>query len=261
MQADFDSHATVYDAHFSHSFTGSLYRKLVQDYLLEILPQKSSSILELNCGTGEDAMFFAKLGHTVLATDISSEMIHVAQGKMHLSPFKSNARFAVFDMKSDYPDLGKFDFIFSNFGGLNCLSPIDLEKSLRHFTQLLNPGGRLILVIMPKYCLWESLYFFLRLRWKQMFRRATENPVTVVLDGVPVKTWYYQPSVIQRFLPNLKLERLMPIGIALPTPSMDSLLAGHPKRSSFLLKLENKLKRLTIFAGMADHYLIDLRKA
>ena len=40
-----------------------------------------SSILELNAGTGEDAVYFAQQGHNVHATDISAGMQEVADQK------------------------------------------------------------------------------------------------------------------------------------------------------------------------------------
>ena len=43
-----------------------------------------SSILELNAGTGIDAVHFASLGHRVHATDLSSGMIKQIRDKMQL---------------------------------------------------------------------------------------------------------------------------------------------------------------------------------
>ena len=48
-------------------------RKRVRDHVLNFL-NPNSHILELNAGTGEDAIFFAQQGHTVHATDISDVM-------------------------------------------------------------------------------------------------------------------------------------------------------------------------------------------
>src|SRR5262249_44012428 len=42
------------------------------------------SILELNCGTGEDALHLARRGARVLATDISATMVQVAREKIAL---------------------------------------------------------------------------------------------------------------------------------------------------------------------------------
>ena len=78
----FDSAAQYYDEAFTNTDIGTLQRTRVQNYLSSILPNNSLNILELNCGTGADAIWFAKKGHKVLATDISEKMIEIAQLKV-----------------------------------------------------------------------------------------------------------------------------------------------------------------------------------
>jgi SAM-dependent methyltransferase len=261
QKADFDPHAPAYDANFSDSHTGAMYRQLVHDYLKKSLPLNKLSILEVNCGTGVDALFLAGLGHQVLATDISPEMIRIADAKAANAAIPHRPCFRVYDVKNAQLPGNNFDVVFSNFGGLNCLSPDELKASLQHFYHCLKPGGRLILVVMPPYCAWESLYFFVRLRWKQMFRRAATSPVLVELDGVIIKTWYYFPSFFIRHLSGWKLESLQPIGIALPTPSMDPILRHRPRLSRFLFGLEKRLANFSLLSSLSDHFLIDLKRA
>ena len=82
MTEDFDIASAQYDTAFTFSKIGKAQRKMVFKYLNPILTQRQKlSILELNCGTGEDAIRFAQLGHHVLATDISEGMINVAKAK------------------------------------------------------------------------------------------------------------------------------------------------------------------------------------
>ncbi len=40
---------------------------------------KGLDILELNCGTGEDAVLFSEKGFNIVATDVSEEMLKVTQ--------------------------------------------------------------------------------------------------------------------------------------------------------------------------------------
>lgn len=260
QKADFDLHAPAYDANFSDAHTGALYRQLVHDYLKKYLPDGKLSILEVNCGTGVDALFLAGLGHSVLATDVSPEMIRLANKKLMNITLPYPPKFKVYDVKEAELPGSDFDVVFSNFGGLNCLSPDELKASLQHFYRCLKPGGRLIVVVMPPFCAWESFYFFLRLRWKQIFRRAASNPVLVELDGVKIKTWYYLPSFFKDNLPGWQLERLQPVGIALPTPSMDPMLRHRPRLSRFLFRMEEKLSRFSSLAALSDHFLIDLKR-
>ena len=81
-------------------------------------------ILELNCGTGVDAIHLAERGVEVLACDVApahdpdgtpANRIAERSGASRLSrawPRK------IFDACSDE---GPFDGVFSNFGGLNCV--------------------------------------------------------------------------------------------------------------------------------------------
>ena len=52
---------------------------------------------------------------------------------------------------------GPYDCIFSNFAGLNCTDKLD--QVLAGFDELLKPGGMVVLVILPRFCLWESLFY------------------------------------------------------------------------------------------------------
>ena len=260
-KADFDTHAPDYDEHFSYTLSGRIYRERVQDYLKQILPSHPAQILELNCGTGEDAFFLSALGHRVLAIDISGEMIRMAEEKAGSLLNSHGPEFKNLDMREISSSAGNFDLVFSNFGGLNCLSPADLKEVLRKIAELLNPGGRLVLVVMPQYCTWEIVYFFLKMQWKKMFRRKSSQAVKVVIDGATVNTWYYQPSAILKMLPDFELKKMLPIGIALPPPSFNPLLENHPGRLKFFKSWEYRLSSFSFLSGIADHYLIDLRKA
>ena len=82
MKTAFDSAAISYDEAFTHTPIGRLQRRRVWRYMRKVLaPYEQARILELNCGTGEDACFFAEMGHEVLATDISEEMLRVTEQK------------------------------------------------------------------------------------------------------------------------------------------------------------------------------------
>ena len=68
MLNDFDIASTQYDAIFTFSNIGKAQRGMVFKYLNPLINQsKKLSVLELNCGTGEDAIRFAKLKHDVIA--------------------------------------------------------------------------------------------------------------------------------------------------------------------------------------------------
>ena len=74
----FDPAAREYDAEFTDQLLGQWLRECVWKHTPFTAPM---TILELGCGTGEDARHFARMGISVLATDASGEMIAVAREK------------------------------------------------------------------------------------------------------------------------------------------------------------------------------------
>ncbi|MDX5428613.1 MAG: class I SAM-dependent methyltransferase, partial [Bacteroidota bacterium] len=93
-------------------------RNRVRELLIPYLPERAS-ILELNGGTGEDALFFRGLGHSVTYTDLSDGMIEQARKK-----FKESEWEDIRSIQASFEDLSgiveTFDVVFSNLGGLNC---------------------------------------------------------------------------------------------------------------------------------------------
>lgn len=127
----------------------------VRNHVMNFL-RKGDRILEINAGTGTDAVFFAQNGFNVHATDISGGMISLLKYKVNRYGLNNlislqQCSFTELDKISGRP----FDYIFSNFGGLNCLP--DLLKATKFFPNLLNKKGRVTLVLMPPVCPGNSL--------------------------------------------------------------------------------------------------------
>lgn len=259
METNFDVSAKNYDTVFTFSEIGKAQRNRVYHFLKKnILEKNNLHILEINCGTGADANSFSKMKHTVLATDISSEMIKVAKQKS-TSP---TIEFKQLDIRNitSTTFLDKFDFIFSNFGGLNCLSPKELRDFLFISDSLLKPNGKMALVLMPKNCLWDRFYFLVKGEFKKIARRNTNQPILANLEGVQIPTWYYNPKeIISNASEKFKIVSLNPIGIIIPP----SYLEPFFKNKKIVLKfLEWKEKWLSnkFWAKYADHYLIVFHK-
>jgi len=259
MPNDFDVSAKNYDTVFTFSEIGKAQRNRVYHFLKETaLSKHKLNILELNCGTGEDAYYFAEKGHSVLATDISSEMIKVAKEKHH----NSKVRFQELDITKITSETfsEKFDLIFSNFGGLNCLSKPELESFIKTSATLLNPSGKLILVVMPKFCLWERFYFTIKGELKKAGRRNTNNSLLANIEGHKVPTWYYNPKDLENLAStNYNTLLTKPIGIAIPPSYLDSFFSTK-KRWLQLLIWKEKWLSMRFLAKYADHFLILFEK-
>ena len=128
--ASFDNYAELYDEHFTFSRIGMLQRQMVYDHLDPLL-SKEKNVLELNCGTGVDAFEIAGKVNTISATDASSKMIEKCRSKK-LNDNTDNLHFSKKPIQELNAELKSTNFIFSNFGGLNGISPNDMfELSLK----------------------------------------------------------------------------------------------------------------------------------
>ncbi len=260
----FDKAASNYDKDFTYSNIGKLQRNRVWKYLDKTIDSKTQlNILELNCGTGEDAIRFAQRGHKVTATDLSDEMLKITREKVLKNNLRDNVQTVICDIKAldtcEFP--AKFDLIFSNFGGLNCLNYNELKNTSAHLFQLLKPNGRFIVIIMPRFCIWESIYFLLKLDWHKAFRRNTHKSLQVRVGEEFIETWYYSPfSFYQIFKQHFKKLNSRPIGITIPPSYMENTLGKRKKIMNFLSGAEYIFGEISFLTNLSDHFLIDMQK-
>jgi SAM-dependent methyltransferase len=255
----FDKAASSYDQDFTETPIGILQRKRVLRYLYPLLDKKHS-VLEVNCGTGQDAIWMAPHVRSVLATDISEEMVKVARAKATAAG-TNNTRFEVHDLRNLHPALKeKYDLVLSDFGGFNCLTREELSEFAVNIAPQLNEKARLVLVIMGKHCFIENLWFRLR-RDARVNRRATTQGVAATVGSQKLITWYYSPNEVTHvFKSSFNVKLIRPIGLFIPP----SFLNGFFAKRKWLLKLcwlaECVFGNLQILADYADHYLIVLEK-
>ncbi len=259
--ANFDVLAKSYDHSFTNSLTGHRQRMRTRKWLLRFLQGRGRlKILEINCGTGEDAIWLASLGHEVTATDISTAMIEACQDKLQFSnrrqPFFSTCAFDQLD-KSFAPE--SFDLVFSNFAGLNCLDLYQLEQLLSTLNNLIKPGGNFAAVIFGRFCVVEIFYFLLKLKPQQAFRRWRSGPVMVPLAEEAVQPVYYHSIKKLEAGQYFRLLTRRPVGLLIPPSYLEGLVKKYRALFNFLFRMEDK----TAFswnASMADHTYVLLKK-
>jgi ubiquinone/menaquinone biosynthesis C-methylase UbiE len=257
MKTSFDKAATNYDALFTNSAIGKLQRNLVYKQLSKQL-DSVRKILEINCGTGEDAIWLAKQNFNVIASDISPKMIAEAQKKGNFD----NLNFIVADINSlatSFPN-DNFDLIFSNFGGLNCLSKTEVQEFFKNSGNMLSEKGKMILVIMPKNTLWEPFYFLAKAQFSKAFRRKKELAIADV-DGEKVPTYYYNPKdIVNLAKHDFELIDQKPIGFFVPPSYLEPFFKNKKGFLQILNRLESGIKNWSILSKYADHYIITLQK-
>lgn len=256
----FNKQSAVFDAIYSPNLTIQYKRKRVRTHVEKYLPP-GSNILELNAGTGEDAIYFAYKAHTVHATDIAADMQQQLRKKVNDAGLTNNISTEIcsFNHLSTLKNKGTYDLIFSNFAGLNCTS--ELDKVVQSFSPLLKHGGVTTLVVMPNFCWWETL-LALRGNFKLAFRRFnSKNGVKANVEGVSFMCWYYSPNYIIKALKDefelLSVEGLCTI---VPPSYFENFPIRFPKLFKWLQKAEGKLKRVWPWKTTGDYFIISLRK-
>ncbi len=263
MVAAFDHIANKYDDSFTNSIVGKAQRNLVWNYLQQSFNHLYDlNVLELNCGTGEDAKWMAKKGAKIIATDVSIEMLNI--GKTKAIQGNNKIEFLQLDMLELTEQIKnkQFNLIFSNFGGLNCISKIQLQTLLHQLQSMLTKNGKIILVIMPSFCLWETIFFLFKLQLMNAFRRLNKNSVIATLNTkTTVNTWYYSSLTIKKILPqHLKVSSIKPVGFFIPPSYLNNFFTKRPNLFAWLIKLENKVSGLSFLSNLADHYYIEIEK-
>jgi len=256
----FSGQAPMFDEIYGEDTIIAYKRERVRRHVLRRV-KPGGSILELNCGTGEDAVYFAGRGHKVHATDISAGMLYQLVQKVGQHKMNKKISFELCSY-TNLPELknkGPFDLIFSNFAGLNCTG--ELDKVLASLSSLLNPGGLITLVILPKFCLWETLLLF-KGKFRTAFRRFfSGNGRKARVEGTYFKCWYYNPSYITKRLKNeFDLVGLEGLCTIVPPSYIEGFAEKHPSGYLFFKKWENKLKTKWPWRVIGDYYIISLRK-
>ena len=256
----FSKQAPLFDQLYGANSVIAYKRKRVREHILKYA-NPGSSMLELNCGTGEDALFFAEKGFSIHATDISNEMLSRLDQKLKSSDFKKNisSEHCSFIELESLNNKGPFDVIFSNFGGLNCSG--ELDEVLYKLKPLVKPGGVITLVIISNFCLWETLLVF-KGKFKTAFRRFfSKNGRKAHLEGHHFKCWYYSPSFIKNILEKdfalLDIEGLCTI---VPPSYIENFGEKYPGLYSFLERKENSLKSKWPWKYIGDYFIISFKK-
>ncbi len=127
-------------------------------------------LLEVGCGTGTTALKLADAVAQITATDISGEMIRIAQGKQQAGGV-NNVSFQRAEITQPLTD-APFDAVFAS----SILHLVDdLDTTLSHLRTQIKPGGY---VISKTACL-RNMAFFIRPMVKLMQMIGKAPPVLV----------------------------------------------------------------------------------
>jgi ubiquinone/menaquinone biosynthesis C-methylase UbiE len=257
--AAFDRIAQDYDQIFTDSLIGRAQRDAVWKVLTRTF-RADEKVLELNCGTGEDAIFLAANGVSVLALDASPQMIARAEQRLQHNAPQVSVVFCELPTERIgelHPET-QFDGVLSNFSGLNCVA--DLGAAASSLAGLVKQGGRLVLCFSTRFCLIEIMYYLAVGQWRKAFRRC-KGYSEVTLDGMQFTVYYPTVRKIrQSFAPDFRLSFCTGIGVAMPPSYFEGWVRRHAGLVPLLRWTEALLATFPIFRSTGDHVLLCFEK-
>jgi len=232
-------------------------RNKVYDHVSRFLP-RGSRILELNAGTGTDAVALAQRGYQVHAIDIAAGMLrrlHEKVEQLHLGE-------QITYQQCSFTDLAEirgapFDAVFSDLGGLNCIP--DLTPVIKDLPRVLESGGLVTWVLMPPVCLWEMAEVF-RGNFRLAFRRLARKGARSHLEGLYFDVYYFNSrQVIQWFGRDYSLVALEGLSVITPTAESKNLAKQFPRLYRTLAWLDDRLSPRHPWCEWGDFYTLSLR--
>ncbi|RMB86586.1 bifunctional 2-polyprenyl-6-hydroxyphenol methylase/3-demethylubiquinol 3-O-methyltransferase UbiG [Streptomyces shenzhenensis] len=138
-RVDWDAAAATFDDEPDHGLRDPEVRAAWADRLRAWLPGRPADVLDLGCGTGSLALLAAERGHRVTGVDLSPAMVDLARAKTA----GRDAVFLVGDAAAPPVGERRFDAVLVRHVLWTLPGP---GRVLRHWSGLLRPGGRLVLV-------------------------------------------------------------------------------------------------------------------
>jgi ubiquinone/menaquinone biosynthesis C-methylase UbiE len=234
----FDQLASQYDRLWTGSAVGRLQREAVWRHIGNLF-QPGQTVLDLGCGTGEDALRLIEAGLRVRAIDESGEMVSIARDRGVDAVTLAIENCGLLDQQ--------FDAVLSNFGALNCVE--DLESLRQPLAHLVRPGGYLAICVIGRFCLWETAWSLVRRKPSKAFRRWRRS----VMSSLGVRVSYPSKHRLESALrPHFTLANWRGIGLCVPPSYVTGLSDGLLQK---LDAFDRHAASWPVLRGLSDHRL------
>ncbi len=249
--------AEKYDAFATDHPHLARMRQKVYRHLARFVPA-GGKILELNAGTGTDAVYLAQQGYSVHATDIAPGMLARLQDKIERLGLSERLTY----QKCSFTDLeavqgGPYDAVFSDLGGLNCIP--DLTPVIQALPGVLRPGGTVTWVLMPPVCLWELGLIFTG-QFRLALRRLAPQGTRAHLEGRYFTVYYFTPKQVRSwFGRGYQFLALEGLSVITPTAESKNLARQHPRLYRLLSWFDDRLSPRPPWWGWGDFYILSFR--
>lgn len=268
LASAFDELAPRYDEDIAGNAVGVRMRSVFRSVLRETFP-RVRSVFEIGCGTGIDALWLARQGIEVVATDISPEMVELVKAKARaegLSERLRCRRLGAREIGSLADEFGEasFDGGFCHAGALN-MEP-KIEQVPLGVRKIVKPGGAFVCSVVNVTSLFEVVFYPLVLRPRKAFRRiGNVVPIPVSRKGPlrrrVVPTRFYTARGMERvFGDGFALESVRGMQILLPPSNLTDEYAKTRFVFAPLERIEDRLAGTPPFRSWGHHSILVFRR-
>lgn len=254
----FGRQSVIFDDLYDNNPIVAYMRERIRAEVLKKV-QSGDHLMELNAGTATDAIFFARKGIKVDASDISEGMVIKSNEKIKRHQLEEWITFNQMSFEDLDSKHGTFDHVYSNFGGLNCTP--NIGKVLQSILTKLKPGKTATLVIMPPFTIWERLHFFVG-KWEVAFRRKFKGRSSKAsIEGQPFQCWYYDPyDLVKMVKPQVSEYSITGLCIFVPPSFLQWFPRRLPLIYKFLIVLDSLIFKINPFNRVGDYFILTLTK-
>jgi SAM-dependent methyltransferase len=257
----FDRLAPCYDSAWTNSLVGRLQRRAVWRAADRVFAP-CGRILDLGCGTGADTVHLARRGHAVHAVDVSPEMVALARERLAREGLAGRAMVEELGIEelTALADAGPFDGVLSNFSPLNCVSR--LETVAEDLAAIVRPGGLLVLCLMSRFCLWETLWYPVTGQLYKAARRWRDAETLARLAASEEFPLFYHSTrrLRRAFAPFFGLRQTIGIGVLVPPSYVEPLGSRFPRALRAFAAADRLVAGWPGVRSMGDHRLFILER-
>ena len=259
--AAFDRIGARYDNEFTNTDLSRWFRQRVWDRLA-VLFKPGHQVIDLGCGTGEDAIWLAKRGVRVLAGDASPAMLAETARKAKAENVETLVETCLLDLTDaahwTLATEAAFDGAYSNYGPLNCVG--DWRAVGAQLAGAIRRGGKVGLGVMGPWCPWEIFWHGIHGDFRNATRRLRGKTIAH-LDGSYFPVYYPTPGRLGRaFGADFRRSLLWGLGVFLPPSDLYKPVGRRPWLAKPLLFLERLTARHWPFKYLGDHYWLEMER-
>src|SRR5579885_2682220 len=259
----FDSASEEYDFTINSNRINRWIRKRSIELILKYV-NRNSILLEIGCGTGEEAIKIVSHVKKIVATDISSKMIELLNLKIKARSLQDKivpVRVAASGIAelANISIIDKFDLAYSLNGALNC--ELKINSFPEFLSRLIKPGGYFICSIRNSVCASEMLSHLLTFQFEKCTPRK-KQPAMVSVGGKDIPAFYYKPEDFAGFFkPWFKVKRVIALPAIIPPAYLNEYFVKLGPIARIAEKLDSFISEMPLMNLLGDQTLFVFQKS